>query len=80
MAYTYLGILEEALDQPVGLEVQCQNAFNLRTRLYGMRQQEQKNGNNAYDNLACFETPDGHLWLVHHAALEQAKRDAGYDI
>ena len=79
MGYTYLGILEEAMDQPIGLEVQCKNAASLRTRLYMVRQQEQKLGNNAYDSLASFETPEGNLWIIHHSALEEAKREAGYE-
>ena len=67
-----LQLLYAAVSANIGYRVKSDNPAGLRNKLYAARKQEQKNGNNDFDELSFFEMPDGEtIFIVRHAALRQ---------
>lgn len=76
MSY-YLSIWYAALEAEVGIEVRTDKPSSLRNKLYAVRQEEQREGNTALDNITLFEMPEGALWLVKQDVLQEWRDEHG---
>ena len=60
-----------ALSADVGVAVHTDNPTRFRTQLYQERQKQQKNGNYDLDDISIFPMPDGEIWIIRRAVLEE---------